>query len=75
MKHTRTKPGGIELKVHYGQTSYNSIRVCNTLYNWTYIGVTHEYVTSLTPKTSTYIMPYSSDKDVFILHDLSNLYE
>ena len=73
LKHIKTKPGGIELKVHYGQTSYNSIRVCNTLYNWTYFGVTHEYVTSLTPKTTTYIMPYTNEKDVYILHDLSNL--
>ena len=34
--------GGVELKVKYGQTAYNSIRVCNTDYNWTYVGVTHE---------------------------------
>lgn len=34
--------GGVELKVKYGQTAYNSIRVCNTDYDWTYVGVTHE---------------------------------
>ena len=39
---THQRVGGVELKVQYGQTAYNSVRVCNTDYNWTYVGVTHE---------------------------------
>lgn len=30
-------------------------------------------MTSLTPNTKTHVMPYMSDSDVYILHDLSNL--
>ena len=75
LKSKHTKADGIEIKVHYGQTTYNSIRVCSTTGNWTYVGVTHEYVTSLSPQSTTYVMPNRSDEDVYILHDLSNLYE
>lgn len=66
--------GGAEVKVKYGQTSYNSIRVCNTDIDWTYVGVTHEYVMSNTPNTNTVVIPYNSNLDVYVLHDLSNLY-
>ena len=66
--------GGAEVKVKYGQTSYNSIRICNTDIDWTYVGVTHEYVMSNTPNTITVVIPYSSNSDVYVLHDLSNLY-
>lgn len=74
LKSGRSLADGVEIKIHYGQTRYNSIRVCSTSANWTYVGVTHEYVTSLNPKASTYVMPSSSDSDVYILHDLSNLF-
>ena len=59
--------------IQYGETEYNSIRVCNTDYRWEYGGVTHEYVTSRTPQTKVALLPHSTDRDVFILHDLSNL--
>lgn len=66
--------GGAEVKIKYGQTSYNSIRVCNTDIAWTYLGVTHEYVMSNTPNTETVVIPYKTAADAYILHDLSNLY-
>lgn len=66
--------GGAEVKIKYGQTSYNSIRICNTDIAWTYVGVTHEYVMSNTPNTETVVIPYQSSSDAYILHDLSNLY-
>ena len=66
-------PGGVEVVIQYGETEYNSIRVCNTDYLWEYVGVTHEYITSRTPRTRVIALPHSTDRDVFILHDLSNL--
>lgn len=66
--------GGAEVKIKYGQTSYNSIRLCNTDIEWTYVGVTHEYVMSNTPNTETVVIPYKTSSDAYILHDLSNLY-
>lgn len=44
LKKLKNPIGGLELKVKYGQTAYNSIRICNTDYQWTYVGVTHELV-------------------------------
>lgn len=67
-------PGGVELVIQYGQTEYNSIRVCNTEYQWEYVGVTHEYVTSRTPHTKVPAISHTTQQDVFILHDLSNLF-
>ena len=54
--------------IQYGETEYNSIRVCNTDYRWEYVGGT-----SRTPQTKVALLPHSTDRDVFILHDLSNL--
>ncbi|KAK8797797.1 hypothetical protein WA171_005328, partial [Blastocystis sp. BT1] len=71
LKNLKNPIGGLEVKVKYGQTAYNSIRICNTDYQWTYVGVTHEYVMSKTPGTRTVIYPFNNDKDPFILHDLS----
>lgn len=83
LKSLKNPIGGLEVKVKYGQTAYNSIRICNTDYQWTYVGVTHEsvvvmvfyrrYVMSKTPGTRTVIYPFNDDKDPFILHDLSTL--
>ena len=44
LKNLKNPIGGLEVKVKYGQTAYNSIRICNTDYQWTYVGVTHESI-------------------------------
>ena len=48
--------------------------MCNTEYQWEYVGVTHEYVTSRTPHTKVPAISHTTQQDVFILHDLSNLF-